>query len=142
MSPPWIRSRNRRLGALLAAALCFSAPALAAGKSAKAAKPNKAVEAQVRQIYGAAQKAYDLGRFEEALKGFSDAYALKDLPGFLFNIAQCHRNLGNYERAKFFYHRYLDLSPKRPKNAAQVEGLLAKVEEKLAEEDARTRREA
>jgi tetratricopeptide (TPR) repeat protein len=141
MSPRWIHSRNRGLSALLVAALSLplAGPALAAGK---AGKPSKAVEKQVRQLYGAAQKAYDLGRFEEALKGFSDAYALKDLPGFLFNIAQCHRNLGNYERAKFFYNRYLDLSPKRPKNAAQVEALLAKVEEKLAEEEARLRREA
>src|SRR5687767_3228959 len=136
MSPRSIRSSSRGLAALLAMALCLPAPSQAAGKPAKAAdaKKDKAVEAQVRQIYGAAQKAYDLGRFEEALKGFSDAYALQDLPGFLFNIAQCHRNLGNYERAKFFYLRYLDLSPQRPKNAAQVEALLAKVEEKLAEE--------
>lgn len=133
MSPRSIRSSSRSLLALLAMALWLPAPSQAAGKPA-VPKKDKAAEAQVRQIYGAAQKAYDLGRFEEALKGFSDAYALQDLPGFLFNIAQCHRNLGNYERSKFFYLRYLDLSPQRPKNAAQVEALLAKVEEKLAEE--------
>ena len=33
-------------------------------------------------------------------------------PSAYFNIAQCYRNMGNYERARFFFRRYLTLEPK------------------------------
>ena len=32
-------------------------------------------------------------------------------PAFLFNIAQCYRNMQSYERARFFFRRYLALDP-------------------------------
>lgn len=106
-----------------------------------AAAPSKE-EQEARALYKQAQGSYDLGQFEEALKGFSAAYQRKELPGFLFNIAQCHRQLGNHERAIFFYRRYLDLSPKRPKNADQVEELIAQAQAKVvAEKEAKQRQE-
>jgi tetratricopeptide (TPR) repeat protein len=74
-----------------------------------------------------------LGQFEHALDAFSQAYELKPLPGFLFNIAQCHRHLGNFERASFFYKRYLTLASLVPPDAAVVNDLLREVETKQAE---------
>ncbi len=74
-----------------------------------------------------AEKAFNLGKFEDALKGYEAAYDGKPLPGLLFNIAQCHRNLGNHERALFFYRRYLALDPATP-NHALVEELIAEQE--------------
>jgi tetratricopeptide (TPR) repeat protein len=101
-----------------------------------AAEPLAAADVAAKALYVEAQGFYDTGKFEQALKGYSSAYDLKPLPGFLFNIGQCHRQLGNWERARFFYRRYLDLSPKRPKNATQVETLLAQVDAKLADAEA------
>ncbi len=109
--------------------------------SAALARPPGKDEVQAKARYAEAQGLYDTGQFEEALQGYSDAYELKPLPGFLFNIGQCHRQLGNWERARFFYKRYLDLSPKRPKNAAQVQSLLKQAEARLVEQDEKRRRE-
>lgn len=110
---------------------CLVALAMAAPAGAK--KKSDPAEEQAKERFASAQKAYDLARFEEALKLYSQAYELKPLPGFLFNIAQCHRQLNDLEKARFFYKRYMDLSPTRPKNAEQVEELLKQVEATLAE---------
>lgn len=56
-------------------------------------------------------KLYNLGHFQEAIGDFEKAYDLDPSPIFLFNIAQSHRQLGNKERALFFYRRYLEQAP-------------------------------
>lgn len=87
-------------------------------------------EEKARAELKKAQQAYDLGEFEPALRAFSEAYRLKPLPGFLFNLGQCHRQLGHYDRASFFYRRFLELSPTKPSNAAVVQELIGEMEEK------------
>ena len=72
------------------------------------------------------KKAYDLGRFEEAIAHYSAAYDAMPLPALLFNIGQCHRQLGQFGRASFFYGRYLDLAP-RASNATLAHELLEEV---------------
>ena len=72
------------------------------------------------------QKAYDLGRFEEAIAHYSAAYEAMPLPALLFNLGQCHRQLGQSGQAAFFYGRYLDLAPKAP-NAALTQELMEEV---------------
>ncbi len=56
-------------------------------------------------------KLYNLGHFQDAIADFEKAYELDPSPIFLFNIAQSHRQLGNKERALFFYRRYLEQAP-------------------------------
>jgi hypothetical protein len=80
-----------------------------------------------RAHFQRAEAAYNLGKFHEALAGYEAAYQAKPLPGLLFNIAQCHRNLGNQERALFFYRRYLAVDP-ATNNRALVEKLIAESE--------------
>jgi tetratricopeptide (TPR) repeat protein len=77
-----------------------------------------------KKHYRQGQTHYKLGRFPEALKSFSKAYEYLEHPAFLFNIAQCHRQLKNYERAVFFYEGYLRDKPDAP-NRALVEELIA-----------------
>ncbi|HEX4620908.1 MAG TPA: hypothetical protein VH208_05000 [Myxococcaceae bacterium] len=105
--------------------------------SGNAALAAEATQAEVKAKLKEAQKAYDLAHFDEALSLFSEAYELKPLPGMLFNIAQCHRHLSNWERAAFFYRRYLSLSPTKPRNAAEANSLLAEVEKEQAAEEKR-----
>ena len=50
-----------------------------------------------------AKTDYKLGRWQAALDGYTKAYELVPIPGLLFNIAQCHKGLKNYERAVYFY---------------------------------------
>lgn len=80
---------------------------------------------QARELFQAAEQHYKLGRFQEALQEYSRAYELAPLPGFLFNIGQCHRLLHHYERAVFFYEGYLRERP----DAANREAVLRLIEE-------------
>jgi tetratricopeptide (TPR) repeat protein len=99
-------------------------------------------EAEAHAQYEQGLKDYDLGRFKEALDEFSKAYELKALPGFLFNIAQCHRQLHSWERAAFFYRRFLDLSPKRPSNEKMVKELITECDDQRAQEAEAERKKA
>ncbi|HEX4621915.1 MAG TPA: hypothetical protein VH208_10150 [Myxococcaceae bacterium] len=114
----WIPTRSRCSGTLVV---------LLIGSAALAGKG----EERDRELFQQAQKAYGVGEFEQALGLYSQAYEVKPLPGFLFNIAQCQRQLGHYERAVFFYRRFLSTAAHRPANAEEVEGFIAEMEEKL-----------
>ena len=56
-------------------------------------------------------QAYAVGRFDEALVEFTAAYDAFPAPEFVFNIGQCHFNLGHYDDAGFFYEKYLEARP-------------------------------
>lgn len=74
------------------------------------------------------KKLFALGRFEEALGHYEKAYEAKPIPAFLFNIAQCHRNLGHLDEAIFSYRRYLTEQPDA-ENRAEVEQQIDELEE-------------
>lgn len=85
---------------------------------------------QAREHFQNAENSFNLGRFPDALADYQAAYEAKPLPGFLFNIAQCYRNMQSYDRARFFYRRYLALDPKTP-NRRLVEDLIAEMTREL-----------
>jgi tetratricopeptide (TPR) repeat protein len=85
-------------------------------------------KAQARVKFSEGNAAYEQGDFREALKSFEAAYRLAPLPGFLFNVAQCHRQLGDFAQAASAYRRYLSLSDKEPANAAMVKDLIAEMD--------------
>jgi len=78
------------------------------------------------------EKLFALGRFDKALRAYEAAFEAKPLPEFLFNIGQCHANLGNYEQAIFSLRKFLRLRP-NAKNREQVEDYIAELEKKQAE---------
>ncbi|WP_375756338.1 tetratricopeptide repeat protein [Corallococcus exercitus] len=133
------RSEHKALSLGLALALGTPFPAVAAAENATA---TAAAEEQAREKFSEGNLAYDLGEFDRALKAFSEAYRLKPLPAFLFNIAQCHRQLNNPSRAAFFYRRYLALSQEEPANADVVRELVAEMDTKArVQEEQRRERE-
>jgi tetratricopeptide (TPR) repeat protein len=86
--------------------------------------------ALAREHYDAGKTHYTVGEFEQALERFAAAYKLRPAPLLLFNMGQCHRQLGRHERAVFFFEGFLrDASPDDA-NRALVEELLD--EEKAA----------
>jgi tetratricopeptide repeat protein len=112
--------RTIMMMALAAFALATPAPALAGGGNS-AAK---------RQADGHARRGvtlYNLGRFDEAIAAFEDAYQAFPSASLLFNIAQAHRQLGNCERAIFFYRRFLSESGTTPYRA-EVEARITDLE--------------
>jgi len=109
-------SPRRRGVVLVAVAMtaAWIAPAAAAGKGAGRTSKGGATSAgredaraQAKAAVGRAQIDYKLGKFQDALDGYRRAYELFQAPVLLFNIGQCHRNLGDPEKAIFFFEGYL-----------------------------------
>lgn len=90
-----------------------------------------AARSRAREIAREATGEYNLSHFDEALRRFEQAYEVFPAPQLLFNIGQCHRELGHHERAVFFYERYLAEMPDAP-NAQTVRDLLAESRASLA----------
>ncbi len=87
---------------LLGAWMILGAPGVARARAA---------DVEARAETRRAHRAYGQGRFEAALDAYAAAYGARPRPALLFEIAQCHRRLGHYESAAFFFQRYLDDSP-------------------------------
>lgn len=110
------------LGLLLTGGLARPAPAGA-----------EAAEALARARFADGNVAYNVGEFRRALEAYAEAYQARPLPGFLFNMAQCHRQLGNDEKAAFFYRRFLGLVPEDEATRPLAKELLAEVERRVEE---------
>jgi hypothetical protein len=113
LAPPSSRARVLGLALVLVATLAGAVRAEGTGDNEK----------EARRLFQEAELSFNVGKFAEALAAYQAAYEAKPLPGFLFNIAQCYRNMGDYERARFFFRRYLTLDPRTP-NRRRVEALI------------------
>lgn len=90
-------------------------------------------KAAARAAYAEGTKYYDLNNFEAALKSFEKAYWNYEEPAFLYNIAQCYRQLDRKQDAVKFYRSYLRKVPDAP-NRADVERTIATLESAIAKE--------
>jgi len=104
----------------LFAALLFAPPA-----SARERAGNDTTRAKAH--FAAAEAHFSLGEFGPALDEYRKAYLLRPLPPMLFNMAQCHRHLGDLEKAAFLLRRFLTMSP-TPVQRSQAEAVLQDVE--------------
>ena len=84
------------------------------------------------------QKLFTLGKFDEALDEYQKAFDASPIPDFLYNIGQCHRNLGDLEQAVFSFKRYLQLDPEA-QNRDKVEIIIDELEDKIEREGAKKR---
>jgi tetratricopeptide (TPR) repeat protein len=109
----------------------FLIPLFLIGAAQAAGDKKKAKEHFVK-----AESDYRLGRFKDALDEYSKAYEAAPLAGFLFNIGQCHRMLGNHERAIFFYRGYLREKPKA-RNRTMIEQLITSSQKEIEREKKR-----
>ena len=90
--------------------------------------------AEATRLYQQGALAYRLGHFAQALARFRAALKLTERPSLLFNIAQCHRQLGERRQAIFYYRLYLSESERLQPGAAvpfaaEVLGHLRRLEE-------------
>jgi len=117
--------RKRALGVLPAvAAVLF----LVLGASA--ARADDADTA--RELFTQGNTFFDLGQFDKAIDAWQRGYQLKNDPGFLYNIGQAYRTMGDPEKAIFFYKRYLINAPKA-KNRAEVEQKIEALQKQVDE---------
>jgi tetratricopeptide (TPR) repeat protein len=110
-------------------ALITLAIAVLAASAHGAPREKDPTTARARELFEHAEALYALERYDEALAEYAKAFEARPLPGFLFNIGQCHRQLAHYERAAYFYRTYLERDP-RARNRALVESLIAEMDEK------------
>jgi len=105
-------------------------------RAAPAPGRDKALRRQARTHFELGRKRFALRQFRSALASFKKAYELLPLSGFLFNIGQCHRFLGDCKTAVFYYAGFVRENPGTP-DAAFVTKLMGRCKAQLAGERAR-----
>jgi tetratricopeptide (TPR) repeat protein len=91
---------------------------------------------QAAKLFRKAEEHYKLNRFHQAMPLYIKAYEILRLPAFLFNIGQCHRMLGNYNMALFYFKGYLRSSDYIPQRES-VERLIQKILKLVAAKERR-----
>jgi tetratricopeptide (TPR) repeat protein len=102
---------------------------------ASGSRPCLAVEAEddpaaAKAHFSRGTRLFEVGEYREALVEFKSAHLAKPDPAFIYNIAQCHRQLGDLEQAATMYRRFLAASP-NARNRADVEKRVADIEADL-----------
>ncbi len=97
--------------------------------------------AKARAAFRSGSQHYNLGEFQQALDAFKEAYRNYEDPSFLFNIAQCERQLGHKREAVREYRAYLNNSDNAP-NRDSVRQVIGQLEREIAADDERAATEA
>jgi hypothetical protein len=100
------RAGRAALSTLIALALVVSS----LGAPAALAAPN-AAEREARRHFAEAELSYRAGHYADALAKYQAGYAATPLPGFLVNIAQCQRRLGDLKTARASYRAFVLVAP-------------------------------
>jgi tetratricopeptide (TPR) repeat protein len=88
---------------------------------------------RAKALFAEGNQHYNLGEFAPALEAYKAAYRIAPYAAFLFNIAQCHRKLGQHKEAIAMYQSYLVGLPTAP-NKEMVTSLIDESKAALAEE--------
>lgn len=119
--------------------LAACALTLAAGQSrlVYAQQGSDAQRERAREHFERGKAAFELKDFEKAIREYEAAYNIMPLPGLIFNIAQCYRNLQRYDEAIQLFQQYLQRAPDAP-NRAAVEKLVEELQNQASAKAART----
>ena len=91
---------------------------------------------RAKAIFAEGNQHFNLGEFAPALERYKTAYRILPLAAFQFNIAQCHRKLGQYKDAIAMYQNYLGGVPDAS-NRVLVEQLITESTAAIAAEQKR-----
>lgn len=91
---------------------------------------------RARRLYDSGTAHYNLAEYKDALGDFKLAYRLQQDATFLFNIAQCYRQLGDPSSAASFYRAYRRESPDQT-HRGEVDRLIAEMDRAVQEQRAR-----
>ena len=95
---------------------------------AEANKADATKADQAKELNTEAQAEFYLGHFKKALELYEKVYKLKQVPSLLFNIAQCHRKLGEFAEAGNTYRSFLVHATPGSAEALNAQELLEQVE--------------
>ena len=98
--------------------LCFVVWIALCALAAPAAAQEAEALVKAQSAFDQAQQNYLLGKYDEAAKGFQEAYAAREFPQFLYNAGACFHmkgkrdsNAESYAAAVDFYKKYLAADP-------------------------------
>jgi len=111
--------------ALAAVLLLPTMPRALAGDAGKAADPAKVA---ARAHFESAKRLFEVREYARALEEYKEAYLAKPDAAFLYNIAQCHRKLGQNAQALDFFQQFLRKSLPDDAIRPQVEARIAEIE--------------
>ncbi|MGZ3438100.1 MAG: tetratricopeptide repeat protein [Polyangia bacterium] len=83
---------------------------------------------QARAHYDAGRTFYDVGNYQDALREFNIGYELSQKPRFLLNIAQTHRKLNDFARAREALGKFLGETPADDPYRSTAEALLKEID--------------
>ena len=83
--------------------------------------------AQARVHFDRGRTFFDVDEYRKAIAEFKAAHIEKPDPAFLYNIAECHRRLGERPDALLFYRRFLATAPAGDKTRPIVEQRIAEL---------------
>src|SRR5450432_1802635 len=106
--------------------------AVGTGSVARAAELTPAQKLEMKQLYERATRAYDVGKYNEAIEEYQKAYEIGGDPPMLYNIAQAYRLNDQPGEALRFYRRYLQRAP-GARNREDVERKIADLEKSVEE---------
>ncbi|HSZ80720.1 MAG TPA: tetratricopeptide repeat protein [Polyangia bacterium] len=98
--------------------------------SARAAELTPQQKQDMKQLYERATRAYDVGKYNEAIEEYQKAYEIGGDPPMLYNIAQAYRLNDQPTEALRFYRRYLQRAP-NARNREDVERKIAELEKSV-----------
>jgi tetratricopeptide (TPR) repeat protein len=84
----------------------------------------ESAEAQVERLAAAAVSAYKGADYKRAVELLHDAYAIRQVPALLYNMAKAYDKLGDVENAYDAYRRYADTAAADPKLKERAEARL------------------
>lgn len=96
-----------------------------------AAAPN-AAQREARRRFDEGETLYRAGRYAGALASYQAGYAAAPLPGFLVNIAQCQRRLGDLKAARATYREFVVVAPDS-RLVPEVEELIKQLDDLIAD---------
>ena len=80
-------------------------------RAARAMQLSPQQKLEMKSHYEKATRAYDVGKYQEAIEEYQKAYEIGGDPPMLYNIAQAYRLNDQPGEAVRFYRRYLQRSP-------------------------------
>ena len=113
-------------------ALFFSMMLLAFGTKEVRAQLTPQQKQEIHVHYQQATRAYDLGKYQEAVEEYQKVYEIDGDPVMLYNIAQAYRLNDQPQESIHFYRRYLQRSPEA-RNKEDVERKITAMEKLIDE---------
>ena len=123
----------------------LAAPALCIAQQASGDQAAQAPVSRAKAVFTEAAGLYREGKYKQALSRFQAALALARKPSIIFNIAQCHRQLGNKTEAlqqfKAHLREWAIQHPERPSpHQEEIQGQIKRLEAELERDRERERR--